>query len=168
MVAPTKPVPWNSIKSRYEAGEAENAIAEDLTARGNKISKQAIRKRRMREGWAVNPSAVKVKGAATAWERAELPPTATGNQLMAGPSRSATQIANWGRRTPENAAIILAAVEQYGNVTLAAQAAGISPNTLKRWRDDDPDFGEQIDTANAKFCAMHASNVAKEIGRAHV
>src|SRR3546814_9961299 len=80
MVAPTKPVPWNSIKSRYEAGEAENAIAEDLTARGNKISKQAIRKRRMREGWAVNPSAVKVKGAATAWERAELPPTATGNQ----------------------------------------------------------------------------------------
>src|SRR3546814_15518784 len=125
MVAPTKPVPWNSIKSRYEAGEAENAIAEDLTARGNKISKQAIRKRRMREGWAVNPSAVKVKGAATAWERAELPPPATGNQLMPGPSRSATQIAHLGRRPPENAPIILAALPHSGHETLAAHAPAL-------------------------------------------
>lgn len=165
MPANAKPVPWNDIKRRYEAGEAENAIAEDLTARGMKISKQAIRKRRIKEGWEINPSAVKVKGAATAWQRAELPPTTTGNQLAAGPSRSATQIANWGRRTPENAAIILASVEQHGNATIAAQAAGIHPDTLRRWRESDPDFAAQLDAANGKFCATHMTNVAKASDR---
>ena len=165
MPANTKPVPWNDIKRRVEAGEPCNAIAKDLTARGMKISKQAILKRRDREGWKVSPSAEKVGRLATAWQRSELPETATGNQLATGPSRSATQIANWGRRTPENAAIILASIEEYGNAGLAAQAAGIAPNTLKRWRDDDPDFGEQIDAANAKFCAKHMTNVTKASDR---
>lgn len=161
MPANTKPVPWNDIKRRYEAGEACNAIARDLTSRGMKISKQAILKRKDNEGWKVNPSAEKVRGAATAWERSELPPTATGNQLMAGPSRSATQIANWGKRSPENAAHILAQVELTGDQKLAARSAGIHPDTLKRWRESDPDFAEQLDAANAKFCATHISHVAK-------
>lgn len=161
MPANTKPVPWNEIKRLYEAGKAANAIAKDMTAQGDKISKQAILKRAGREGWKVNPSAVKVRGVATAWEEAELPPTATGNQLMAGPSRSATQIANWGRRTPENAVRILTNLAEHGDIKLAAQAAGIHPDTLKRWRESDADFAGQVESAQAQFLQTRLGNVVR-------
>lgn len=161
MPANTKPVPWNDIKRLYEAGKPANAIAKDMTAQGDKISKQAILKRAKREGWANNPQAAKVRQAAEAWQPIAATHSQTGNQLATGPDRSATQIANWGKRTLENAAHILAQVELTGDQKLAARSAGIHPDTLKRWRESDSDFAEQLDAANAKFCAEHIGNVSK-------
>jgi hypothetical protein len=161
MPANTKPVPWNEIKRLYEAGKAANAIARDMTAQGNKISKQAILKRSNREGWASNPQAAKVREAAEKWQPIVATHSQTGNQLATGPSRSATQIANWGKRTPENAAHILAQVELTGDQRLAARSTGIHPDTLKRWRDDDQDFADQLDAANAKFCQAQVGYVVE-------
>lgn len=161
MPANTKPVPWNEIRRRYEAGEAENAIAEDLTANGMKISKQGIRKRRQKEGWKVNPSAVKVRQAAEAWQQSGLVDTATARQLTTGASRGSTQLVNWGCRTPENAQKILGHVSLTGDIRLAARSVGIHPDTLKRWRDDDPDFAALLDAANAEFCLSRVQDIAK-------
>ena len=161
MPANTKPVPWNDIKRRWEAGEAENAIAEDLTSRGMKISKQAIRKRRVKEGWTQDPRQRKVAEAAKAWQPTVATQNQTGNQLATGANRSTTQIVNWGCRTPDNAAQILAYVQLTGDTRLAARAVGIHHDTLKRWRESDPDFAAQLEAANAEFCLGHVEAISK-------
>lgn len=161
MPANTKPVPWNEIKQLIEAGQSANSIAKEMTARGDKISKQAILKRSNKEGWTADPQKRKVKEAADRWQPIVATHSDTGNQLATGPSRSATQIANWGKRTPENAAEILGRVEMTGDQKLAARTVGIHPDTLRRWRESDENFAAQLDAATAAFLEGQYCNVVR-------
>ena len=161
MPANTKPVPWNEIQHLFEGGLKPPTIAKRMAEQGHKISRQSIDKRANKEGWSANPQAVKVRQAADAWRPAVTTNSATRDTLSTGPSRSATQIANWGKRTPENAAEILAHVQLTGDEKLAARAVGIHPDTLKNWKDSDPDFSAQVSKAQAMFCGERVQEIRK-------
>ncbi len=57
-----------------------------------------------------------------------------------------------GRRTPELTAKICDAIEAFGHtLTHAGLLAGVPRSTTARWKDEDEDFGDEVETARARF-----------------
>lgn len=123
---------WNDIKARYEAGEGVRAIARALCEAGDKISHQAISKRAAKEQWRQPGTPAKWQPLATQTETAQsiTDPDTHKDKLLAA----------LGKRTPETAAIILAALEAGQTLTTAAGMAGMSDETLRKWRKEDESF----------------------------
>lgn len=57
-------------------------------------------------------------------------------------------------RTPENASRFLNALEETGNVTEAADKAGVGRNSVYLWRRDDDDFRKAWDSRIANYGDM--------------
>ena len=134
-------IPWNDIKDRFIKGESATTIAKDYP-----VSRQAIQKRAKKEGWEKD-----------GWlERAQQTPTA---KAVAKPkTQSARVIASLGKRTPENAAELCRLIERGVPHTVAAEAVGMHRDTLKAWRDDDPEI-------NAMVVAARYQTIARKIER---
>lgn len=57
------------------------------------------------------------------------------------------------------------AIEYYGAMPVykyAAAFAGISEDTLKVWRDNDPDFSDRLQVAKAEFIRRHGKKAKSE------
>lgn len=126
-------LPWNEIKNRYCKGESANAIAKDYP-----VSRQAIQKRAKKEGWSSD-----------GWlEAAKRTPTA--KAVEKPETRRESIIAKLGKRTPETAAELCRLIERGVPHTVAAEAVGMHRDTLRAWRDDDPEFDGLIAAARMR------------------
>ena len=122
------PIDWSLVRMKFEAGQSAYAISQDL---GGRPTKQGIAKRAAREGWQQgNGSELTVAQGLPIVERA---------RDLSGPTKCSA----------ERIAIILAAVSQGAPEGLAASAAGISADTLRKWKRQDPQLGEQLRIARA-------------------
>lgn len=74
-------------------------------------------------------------------------------------TRREAQIAAFGKRTPENAALILALVEKGVPEGLAAQRAGIDPDTLTNWKHDDPEMADLVEIARTEAVCRKIARV---------
>lgn len=105
-----------------------------------------------------------------------LTPTEIANTLPDSPSRQAIEkrmkregweVATLPNQAPDTQltgtdatrAVVLQKVRSGVPLGIAARAAGIHPNTLKNWRDDDVTFGEAVQAARAAFLARKIAQV---------
>lgn len=142
-------VDWPEIRRRYQAGETLTAIAEDYG-----ISRTAIRKRGRKEGWYAPGVPVPARNHLGGTNG-----TSTAQRLANPETHADRQIAIFGKRTDENAAVILHSLEQGMPLYLAAQTAGISKATLDRWRDEDEAFEAQIVAAQARWAERQVTQI---------
>lgn len=125
---------WSRIKELYEAGESGRRISEQMKEAGQPISHVAINNRAKKEGWR------KPEG--------DNPVTAAESYLSL-PESEMHQPVMFNKDTPQVRADILTDVEQGLSLTLAAQRAGISPDSIARWKKGDPVFAAKIARAQA-------------------
>jgi hypothetical protein len=137
-------IDWDVIRVRFEGGQTPYAISKAL---GGAPSKQGIAKRAEREGWQVRPNA----------------PLAVAEQLPI--VKRAQSLAGPGKATAERVAFILELVGKGASLKLAASAAGITPKTLKRWQDEDPQLVEQLRQARAGKLAEWVSHIDSAAAR---
>jgi len=151
MPAQSKPgVDWHAIKARIEAGDSAYSIAKDAP-----VSKQAILKRAKKEGWLPGPD--KWLPATKATDTA---------QRIANPqNRSDQLLASFGKRTPENMAVVLSLVEDGAPKTVAAHAVGITDETLNVWLKEDLDFLALYQRAEADYLQANFSATKKAAAR---
>ena len=149
MPANKKPgIDWAAIEVRVRAGESYRSIAHDFDVSHVAISKQA-----KRNGWKPSPH--------DRW----LTLTAkskTAEMLKSPQTEGEKKIAAYGKRTPENAAQILAYLEDGASISLAAKSVGIDPRTLAKWQKDDPYLNALIVKARAE----HLSSLCADINKA--
>lgn len=88
--------------------------------------------------------AVEKRAKKEGWQVAKLPNQAPDTQLT---GKDATR------------AVVLQKVRSGVPLGIAARAAGIHPNTLKNWRDDDVEFGEAVQAARAAFLARKIQQI---------
>ncbi len=128
----SKSIDWARIKLRYEAGESATSISESL---GGRPTRQGIMKHVHRENWSQDQE----NGITVA----EKLPIVQRAQALSGPTKC----------TAERVGFMLEMIGRGANQTIAARAAGIVPETLKRWVREDPQLGERIRQARAgKLC----------------
>jgi hypothetical protein len=135
-------IPWNEIRDRFIKGESATAIAKDYP-----VSRQAIQKRAKKEGWEKD-----------GWlERAKETPTA---KAVAKPKTNREKvIVSLGKRTPENAAEICRLIERGVPHTVAAEAVGMHRDTLRAWRNDDPDIDAMVHAARKRSIARKIERI---------
>lgn len=127
-------VDWVEIKQRLEAGESQSAIAKDLTARGATISQSAISRMARKKGWLdksvpSKPATVDIDAPLNAKRKAII----------------ATKSVNGlSKRSEENRSVILQSITDGSSITVAAARAGMSPETLRKWRQDDDALEAEI------------------------
>lgn len=133
---------WTAIRRRYEAGESAYRISVSL---GNKPTRQGIEKRAKREGWGKHSD------------------NSDGNAVVNG---------NWLQRvgdyspvgdkdTPETRALILQTVSEGLPLEAAAKYAGISKDTLDRYRAGDAVFAAQIEQAQQEWHRRRLASVER-------
>lgn len=139
MPACNKPgLDWPEIKRLYENGTTAYGLANKFP-----VTKQGIMKRAAKEGWVrqVFPEV------AREWLPVTRQVTGTHNPAEGSTKKSIEMIRHFGKRTPQTAAKILAAIESGMPLERSAKAAGISKDTLDRWRYEDADFAASLETA---------------------
>lgn len=124
-------VDWALIKADFDSGLSLRECVKRQCERGVNISKRAIEKRRDKEGW-----------------------TATARLPSVRAQESGEAITQ--HRGAEQAKIVLECLLSGGSLRLAAGRAGMSEDTLARWRDDDAEFAALVD--RARFDAV-TSNI---------
>lgn len=124
------------------AGESENAIASDFQKRGQYITRQAIAKRRKREGWheEANPLILPAAGNPPSFDH------------LAG-------MKHWGKRSEENATKVVGWLQATGNLRLAAKSVGVEQAALSQWMSDDPQFAAEVERANIEFCLARIDEI---------
>ena len=123
---------WPTIKLMYQQGHTCYAISQRF---GGKPTRQGIRKRSRREGW---DEAV----------TGEL----TSRHLV-------TDVVHLGADTPDTRKQILEMLARGATFRLAAEAAGISPKTLERWRKRDLRFGLNCRAVRHQSLVKHIANI---------
>jgi hypothetical protein len=134
-------VDWSVIKADFDAGNSIRECVRLQCARGVKITKRAIEKRRDKEGWDTKSAAYK---AAT-----RLP------SVIA----QATGLATTRHRSAEQAKSVIDSLSKGLPYRTAARLAGMSEDTLAKWRDDDPAFTEQCEGAIESWHAQMIGHV---------
>lgn len=133
----TKPgVDWVAIERGFRAGTSCRQLAREYPG----ISHVAIAKRARRFGWKVD-SAVEISRALTRITSETLP--------------------NAYKATDTRRAIILEKLGNGSTLDMAAKASGISPETLRAWRKNDPEFGLAVDTAQANWAERQVEGIEK-------
>ena len=135
-------IPWNEIRDRFIKGESATAIARDYP-----VSRQAIQKRAKKEGWEQD-----------GW-LAQAQQTPTAKAVAKPETNSAKIIASLGKRTPENAAELCRLIERGVPHTVAAEAVGMHRDTLKTWRDEDPEVDAMVLAARNRSIARKIERV---------
>lgn len=111
--------------------ETDATVTAAEIARTFGVSRQAIEARARREGW----------------QRATRETLDVAARLTADPE---TRAGAWsGNREPEQLARIIRTYALTGNRGLAAQAGGISADTLARWLKEQPEFAAEMQRARA-------------------
>ncbi len=131
-------IDWQMIRLRYESGEAATAIAKSL---GGRPTRQGIMKRVKSENW--------VKGSGNAITVASELPIVQRAIASKAPTKA----------TAECVGFVLDLVSRGASETLAARAAGIHPETLKRWKTEDQQLAEQLRQARAGKLAEWISRI---------
>ncbi len=127
-------IDWDSIKDRWLMGESAYAISKSL---GGKPTKQGISQKAKRNEWAKlrQPGVLSSKHAE--------------KSLVA-----------LGQDTPENRRAFLESLARGVTQAIAAPANfGVTYQTVKTWRDKDPDFEMQVKNARARFAQKHIENI---------
>lgn len=122
-------VDWNLIKADFDAGNSIRECVRLQCARGVKITKHAIEKRRDKEGWDKK---------AAAYQAATRLPSVIAQ---------ATGVATTRHRGAEQAKSVIDSLSKGLPYRTAASLAGMSEDTLLAWRNDDPAFSEQCEAA---------------------
>ena len=133
----TLEIDWTRLRMRWEAGETSYSLSKDL---GGTPSKQGIDRRAKTEGWQRGANAINL---------AEQLPLVQRAKGMAG----------FTKRTPEVVGTILQSVAQGATLKLAAQSAGVSPDTLRKWQAEDPAFKEQLRICRAGKLVEWLANI---------
>ena len=107
---------WKSIKERYVAGELISHLANEPKM----PTRQAISKKAEKEGWETTKDRK---------EKIKSLPIVKNNHTTA---------------TKEIVEYIVSELEDGSNVGTICHQLGIGKNTLKRWRDTDPDFSVMV------------------------
>ena len=134
-------VDWRQIKADFDAGNSIRECVRLQCARGVKITKRAIEKRRDKEGWDTKSAAY---AAAT-----RLP------SVIA----QATGVATTTVRTEARAKSIIESFQKGLPQRTAARLAGIAENSLIDWRKDDEVFDSLCDSAIEAWHAQMVSHV---------
>ena len=127
---------YSEVRNRFETGESVRSISRDLG-----ISHTALNKRIRREGW--KPGNVEYWTKLAMTERAQ--------ELTNPTTARDKRIVTWGQRTPENAGLILAALDRGQTLTTAMGCAGIKKDLWADWIKDDPEFAELVSIARHRF-----------------
>jgi hypothetical protein len=137
-------VDWRLIKADFDAGNSIRECVRLQCARGVKITKRAIEKRRDKEGW---DQASQMRAATH-----RLP-----SVIAQATGQSISRL-----RTPETAQKVLESLKTAPNYAVAAAEAGISRATLDEWRKE-PEFQELCDQA-LSLCAAEDIRRIKNAG----
>jgi len=127
-------IDWARIKHRWIKGESAYAISKSL---GGRPSKQGISQKANREDWATlrQPGVLSDK-------------------------HEEKSLVALGQDTPEARQAFLDALSKGVYQSIAAPACfGVTYQTVKNWRDKDPDFEMQVKNARARFAARHIQNI---------
>jgi len=119
---------WNAIRGRYLSGEKPYAISKSL---GGKPGASAIGKRRDKEGWDNYRTNVSPE-----------------QDTIIPPSPSAAE--RLGKRE-----VVLQSLRDGATITLAAAVAGISRDTIHRWRKADDEYDCDCRQAMGEFGTAH-------------
>jgi hypothetical protein len=122
----TQNIDWEFIRLRWESGESSYAIAKAL----GRPTKQGIDARIKREQWKRHDNAITVAR--------KLPIVQQARSL--GPGH---------KRTPERVGLLLHLIERGSTEKLAAQACGLSQDSLTKWKREDSQLAEQIRQARS-------------------
>jgi len=123
-------IDWESIKDRWLMGESAYAISKSL---GGKPTKQGISQKAKRNDWA----SLRQAG------------------VLSSKHEEKSLVA-LGQDTPENRRAFLDALSKGVYQSIAAPACfGVTYQTVKNWRDNDPDFEMKVKNARARFAARH-------------
>lgn len=117
---------WNQIRLRWSRGESAYSISNSL---GGHPTRQAIAKRARERGWS-----------------REVDGLVSDKHLRKHPIAL-------GKDSPETRERILELLRNGATLKLAAGAMGISPDTLLRWRKEDPLFAAQCHAARHQMLA---------------
>lgn len=143
----TKPgVDWAGIERRYRAGEGSTSIAKDYD-----IKRQSIDKRARIEGWRDSGPEKWLPAARN---------TDTARRLLNPQTTRDKQLATRGNRTPENLALILDKIEQGSPIYVAVGTAGITDETFREWKKDDPTVNPLVQQARQDFISRQYGNIA--------
>lgn len=159
MPEPTAAVDWADIQRRWCAGESALSIARTLQPLpdGRQLSRQAIENKAKREGWirGVKPETMKSVIMLPSMQRRQ-----RANELRATGEATHGELSSigWGKKTPETIARIVESLEMGLSDPKAAELAGISPDTLRRWKEDDPPLRARLDIARR-------TNIMKRMSR---
>lgn len=127
-------IDWDSIKDRWLMGESAYAISKSL---GGKPTKQGISQKAKRHKWAE----LRVVG------------------VLSSKHQEKSLVA-LGQDTPENRRAFLESLAKGVTQAIAAPANfGVTYQTVKTWRDKDPDFEMQVKNARARFAQKHIQNI---------
>jgi hypothetical protein len=132
-------IDWPTIRERWEAGETGSEIA-----RTADVTRQAIGYRVAKEGWT---------------RKATTPESTRGELASLG------TVAAIGRRTDENAALVLTELQAGAHPPLAARRIGMAPETLVAWMRDNPDFGQRCVEAQLAYTRSVQSEVRDAVPR---
>ena len=135
-------IDWARIKTLYESGVRPPTLAKRFP-----VSKQGIMKRARREGWALPAS----RDPPTGW----LPVARATDIAHARATGSAL-----GKRSPETVATVLEHLADGVPEGLSADAAGISRDTLRRWKSADSSFADACQRARGTAAAARIRRLA--------
>ena len=136
MMTPISNELWREIRLRWVKGESAYAISKSL---GCRPSKQAISQKAKREDWA----SLRQPG-------------------VLSDKHEEKSLVALGQDTPEARQAFLDALSKGVYQSIAAPACfGVTYQTVKNWRDNDPTFEMQVKSARARFAARHIENIDK-------
>ena len=145
---------YSEVRNRFETGESVRSISRDLG-----ISHTALNKRIRKEGWK--------PGCAEYWEKlASQTERAIALREPKGPKD--IQINAYGKRTPENAGLILAALDRGQTLTTAMGSAGVKKDLWAAWLKDDPEFAELVSIARHRFLGGTETDVGASSRRGDI
>ena len=125
---------WSQIRIRWVKGESAYAISKSL---GGRPSKQGISQKVKRENWV----------------------TLRQPGVLSDKHEQKTLVA-LGQDTPEARQAFLDALSKGVTQSIAAPACfGVTYQTVKNWRDKDPEFEMQVKAARARFAQKHIENI---------
>ena len=141
----TKPgVNWKDIERRYKTEVLHGDLSVRQLAKDGGVSHVTLLRRAERQGWKPG-SLTAARKAISTTNTAEIFAKPR-SELTKGEKRQVT----FGNACPENAARILADVERGMSQAVAARSVGLTPEALVKWKKRDPEFGTQLDAADAR------------------
>lgn len=127
---------WTRIRLLYEGGMTPYKIAARYL---NRPSAQGIRNRAKKEGWLVNEGSVAAASS--------LP----GMPALGSPVN--------GSYDPETVGVVLEMIGHGSTEKLACEAAGITQQTLIRWKHERPQFIDLLKQARARKLTEYLANI---------